>query len=65
MDLIRSKKLRPIQAVKTFTFSQIEEAFRFMQAGKHVGKVVAVPNENDIVPVSSLGLFLSRLNTNH
>ncbi|KGO37540.1 Acyl transferase/acyl hydrolase/lysophospholipase [Penicillium expansum] len=50
MDLIRSKKLRPIQSVKTFTFSQIEEAFRFMQAGKHVGKVVAVPGENDIVP---------------
>ncbi|KAI9831662.1 MAG: hypothetical protein M1819_004728 [Sarea resinae] len=50
MDMLHAKKMRPIPCVTTFTYSQIEEAFRFMMAGKHVGKVVIVPHEDDIVP---------------
>lgn len=36
------------------TFSHIEEAFRLMQTGKHVGKIVLGANENDLVPVRLL-----------
>ncbi|KAF5012109.1 hypothetical protein FDECE_1826 [Fusarium decemcellulare] len=56
MDLIRTKAIKPIPRIKTFSFSQFEEAFRFMQQGKHVGKIVMVPEENDMVlaiPASS------------
>lgn len=52
MDLLHAKKIRPIPCIKSFSYSQVEEAFRFMQGGKHVGKIVMVPHENDMVPVS-------------
>ncbi|KAH8736190.1 hypothetical protein BGZ61DRAFT_339395 [Ilyonectria robusta] len=53
MELIRTKAIKPIPRVTAFSFGQFEEAFRFMQQGKHVGKIVMVPQENDMVPVSS------------
>ena len=34
-----------------FTYTQIEEAFRMMQAGKHIGKVVLKANPEDVVRV--------------
>ncbi|KAI0487101.1 polyketide synthase [Xylaria cf. heliscus] len=37
--------------VTTFSISHIQDALRHMQTGKHLGKLVIVPNENDIVPV--------------
>jgi NADPH:quinone reductase-like Zn-dependent oxidoreductase len=52
VDMISAKSLVPIPCITTFTFSQFEEAFRHMQAGKHVGKVVMVPQKDDIVKVS-------------
>lgn len=52
MEMLRTKEIRPIPCIKSFSFSQLEEAFRFVQAGKHVGKIVMVPHENDIIPVS-------------
>lgn len=53
MEMIRTKALRPVPCIKTFSFARFEEAFRFMQQGKHVGKIVMVPQENDMVLVSS------------
>ncbi|CRG89167.1 putative polyketide synthase 17 [Talaromyces islandicus] len=55
LQLIHAKSIRPIPSLTTFSFSQVEEAFRYMQQGKHVGKVVLVPEENDTVkaPVRS------------
>lgn len=52
LELVHAKKIRPIPSLTTFSFSQVEEAFRYMQQGKHVGKVVLVPEENDTVKVS-------------
>lgn len=40
---------RPLQI---FTYSDIEAAFREVQTGKHIGKVVAVPKFGESVPVS-------------
>lgn len=54
VDMISAKSLRPIPSITTFTFSQFEEAFRHMQAGKHVGKVVMVPQKDDVVKVNCL-----------
>lgn len=62
MELIRGGKLLPIPCVSTFTFSQFEEAFRFMQMGKHVGKVVMTPTAQDVVqalPSPSAGVTFS------
>ncbi|OJD32113.1 polyketide synthase [Diplodia corticola] len=43
--------IRPVQPVKTMKFSQIEEAFRIMQTGKHIGKMVLTAGADDIVPI--------------
>lgn len=51
MVLLREGKIRCVSPIKTFSFSQIEEAFRYMQTGKHMGKIVLVPQEDDQVLV--------------
>ncbi|UKZ78608.1 hypothetical protein TrVFT333_006354 [Trichoderma virens FT-333] len=43
------KKL--VTPLKVMNFSQIEEAFRIMQTGKHIGKMVLAANDDDIVPI--------------
>lgn len=40
-----------VTPLKIMNFSQIEEAFRIMQTGKHIGKMVLAANDDDIVPV--------------
>ncbi|OBT78885.1 Type I Iterative Polyketide synthase (PKS) [Pseudogymnoascus sp. 05NY08] len=37
--------------VRTWGFGEVGEAFRHMQAGRHVGKIVVVPGEGDVVQV--------------
>ncbi|KAF2229541.1 polyketide synthase [Viridothelium virens] len=49
MDLLRSKSIRNISPVSLYPISDIARAFRTMQAGKHIGKIVVVPNANDMV----------------
>ena len=51
--LIRKGVIRAIEPVTTFPYSEVEQAFRFLQGGKSPGKVVVVPHEEDLVPVSS------------
>lgn len=41
----------PVQPLKIMDFSQIEEAFRIMQSGKHMGKMVLKAGADDLVPV--------------
>ncbi|KAL1634456.1 Type I Iterative PKS [Diplodia intermedia] len=43
--------IRPVQPVKVMKFSQLEEAFRIMQTGKHIGKMVLTAGADDIVPI--------------
>lgn len=43
--------IRPVEPLTVMTFSKLEEAFRIMQAGKHVGKIILTPEEHDNVPV--------------
>ncbi|KAH7316922.1 KR domain-containing protein [Stachybotrys elegans] len=49
MDLMTSNKISPITPIITYPISQIEQAFRTMQAGKHISKLVVVPGETDLV----------------
>ncbi|KAL8853733.1 MAG: hypothetical protein Q9221_001376 [Calogaya cf. arnoldii] len=56
MDLIRSGAMKPVNPISIMPFGKIEEAFRIMQSGKHIGKIVLTANEHDMVPVVPRGL---------
>ena len=43
---------KPIYPTTFMPFSQIEEGFRLMQMGKHIGKIVFEVGDEDLVPVS-------------
>ncbi|UKZ52811.1 hypothetical protein TrVGV298_006598 [Trichoderma virens] len=43
--------IKLVTPLKVMNFSQIEEAFRIMQTGKHIGKMVLAANDDDIVPI--------------
>jgi len=47
----RQGVVKPLQPLTVMNFSQTEEAFRTMQSGKHMGKIVLVPHNDDLVPV--------------
>ncbi|KAF2472400.1 uncharacterized protein BDR25DRAFT_341828 [Lindgomyces ingoldianus] len=51
MKLLHNGDIGEVSPIKVFSFSQIEEAFRYMQAGKHMGKIILEPKADDIVPV--------------
>ena len=50
--LIRKGVIQTIEPVTTFPYSEVEQAFRFLQGGKSPGKVVVVPHDEDLVLVS-------------
>lgn len=54
MQLFRDNIAKPVTPTISMPFSQIEEAFRLMQTGKHMGKIVLEPAENDLVSVRNL-----------
>ena len=51
LDLLEEKTIQPIQPVTVYPISEIQHAFRTMQTGKHLGKIVIKPNEGDLVKV--------------
>ncbi|KAH7265653.1 uncharacterized protein BKA55DRAFT_590873 [Fusarium redolens] len=51
MDLVRDKKVHEISPITTYPVSQIEDAFRVMQAGKHLGKLIITAGADDLVKV--------------
>ena len=53
VSLFRQNIAKPIHPTTFMPFSQIEEGFRLMQMGKHVGKIVFEVGDNDLVPVCS------------
>ena len=59
LRLMENKAIRPIEPITVYPISEIEKAFRLMQAGKHMGKVILKPNTGDIVKVLRL-LFVHR-----
>jgi NADPH:quinone reductase-like Zn-dependent oxidoreductase/malonyl CoA-acyl carrier protein transacylase/SAM-dependent methyltransferase len=51
MDLLRERKVHEINPITTFPVSRIEDAFRMMQAGKHLGKLIITTSPTDLVKV--------------
>ena len=51
MELFQVDRLKPIAPISTYPISQLEKAFRTMQAGKYLGKLVIVPHAEDLVKV--------------
>ncbi|OBT66706.1 Type I Iterative Polyketide synthase (PKS) [Pseudogymnoascus sp. 23342-1-I1] len=51
VTLLKQGVAKPVAPVTVLPFSRAEEAFRLMQTGKHLGKVVLESISGDIVPV--------------
>ena len=58
MELLRQNTIRPVAPIHEFPVSQAETAFRSLQSGKPMGKVVLVPKGDDTVMV--IILFLQK-----
>jgi len=55
MQFLLKGYCQPVNPVTAMSFSQIEEGFRLLQSGKHLGKVVFKAHDNDTVMVSENG----------
>ena len=55
MDLMRSGSIKPVSPIHEFAVADVEAAFRSLQSGKLIGKVVITPRSDDMVMVRSLG----------
>ncbi|KAJ5747242.1 uncharacterized protein N7511_008938 [Penicillium nucicola] len=47
--LMRENSVHPILPLSTYAISDIEKAFRTLQTGKSMGKIVVVPRDGDLV----------------
>lgn len=54
MQLMERGNIRPVDPVRVFPAGDMEKAFREMQMGKHIGKLVIKPHAGDEVKVSTL-----------
>lgn len=52
MDLAREKKISCSTPLNVFPYGKLQEAFRLMQSGKHLGKIVLEVQEGDTIMVS-------------
>ena len=53
MDLAREKKISCSTPLNVFPYGKLQEAFRLMQSGKHLGKIVLEIQDGDTIMVSS------------
>ncbi|KAI9662567.1 MAG: putative secondary metabolism biosynthetic enzyme [Bathelium mastoideum] len=51
LQLAHAGKIAEPRPLHLFSYSQIQEAFRIMQTGSHIGKFVLEPHKDDIVPI--------------
>lgn len=52
LRLLGEKAIETVKPITVFPISELQRAFRTMQAGKHLGKIIIKPNEGDLVKVS-------------
>ena len=50
-DLLRRGVTRPVTPLTVYPISEVESAFRLMQAGRHRGKIALSYSRQDVVPV--------------
>ncbi|KEQ90223.1 hypothetical protein AUEXF2481DRAFT_71742 [Aureobasidium subglaciale EXF-2481] len=51
--LLQTHAIRPVSPISKFAISDAESAYRMMQAGRHMGKILLVPSENEHVQLMS------------
>ncbi|KAL9102129.1 MAG: hypothetical protein Q9163_002690 [Psora crenata] len=51
VDMFARKELTPIEPITIYQMSEMEKAFRFMQSGNHMGKIVINAARECMVPV--------------
>ncbi|KAF6790728.1 polyketide synthase [Colletotrichum sojae] len=49
MAMFESGAARVVSPMTTYPVSEVDKAFRLMQSGKHLGKIVVVPKKTDLV----------------
>ena len=54
MELLRTGIVKPPSPISIYAMSDIQKALSTMQSGGHMGKLVAVPQQSDVVKVCSL-----------
>ena len=52
MDLAREKKISCSKPLNVFSYGKLQETFRLMQSGKHLGKIALEIQEGDTIMVS-------------
>lgn len=57
--LMSQKAIKAITPITVYPISEVQRAFRTMQAGKHLGKIVIVPHPNDLVKVVAVTYTVS------
>ena len=57
MDLMRQNRIKTVAPIHEYSVSQAESAFRSLQSGKPMGKVVLVPKGHDAVMVKADYLY--------
>lgn len=55
-DLVAAGKLHPIAPINLYNYRDAAKAFRALQSGKIIGKVVLRANEDEVVPVVPRGV---------
>ncbi|KAF4889745.1 Highly reducing polyketide synthase azaB [Colletotrichum fructicola] len=51
MEMFGNGQLRVVAPMTTYPISEVDKAFRLMQSGKHLGKIVVTPKKTDLVRV--------------
>lgn len=51
MLLYKSLAIKPVQPITTFPIQDVEKAFRLLQSGRNIGKIVVEPRDEDQVMV--------------
>jgi NADPH:quinone reductase-like Zn-dependent oxidoreductase len=58
-ELMAKESVRPILPLTTYRISELETAFRTLQTGKAMGKIVIVPHQDDYVKVRDFEIELA------
>ncbi|KAK5652872.1 hypothetical protein OQA88_9538 [Cercophora sp. LCS_1] len=49
--LVSEQEINPVHPISAYPISDVEKAFRLMQAGKHMGKIILAVSPETLVPV--------------
>lgn len=65
MHMVDEGKIGELHPVQVYPFARIQDAFRYMQSGRHSGKIVLEPHDEDEVMVNIPLFFIASCPFNH